>query len=119
MRVDFWDFERRKFGRDSRWKVDYDRLEFGFTIKVYAFATKYLIEPLRQYCLRIIHEELCNFRVDEENSQIILDLLKCTYLHTSSQEPEGQSLMRNLVTHFAVCKFTNLSKDEEFTVLCN
>ncbi|PCG99262.1 BTB/POZ [Penicillium occitanis (nom. inval.)] len=117
MRLDFWDFQKRKFGRDLRWKLVFDRLEFGFTMKVYSFATKYLIEPLRQYCLRIIHEDLRNFRVDEENSHIILDLLKSTYLHTSSQEPDGQSLMRDLVIHYVTCKFTTLAKDEAFTCL--
>ena len=117
MRLDFWDFQKRKFGRDLRWKLVFDRLEFGFTMKVYAFATRYLIEPLRQYCLRIVHEDLRNFWVNEENSHVILDLLKSTYMHTSSQEPEGQSLMRDLVIHYVSCKFTTLAKDEAFTRL--
>lgn len=114
MVLDFVDFRCRTFKRSSRWATRARRTEFVFTVRVYVFATRYLVEPLRQYCLDHLHDKLCDFDLTVENSHRILDLLEYTYLHTSNQEPSGRSLMRELVCHYVACKFDILSQNEDF-----
>ena len=112
--LDNWDFVNHEFQRDSRWVVHIERTEFIFSVRVYVFATRYLIEPLRHFCLRHLHDKLCDTLLTVQNSHRILDLLEYTYLHTSSKEPSGKSLMRELVIHYVACKFDILSKNEDF-----
>lgn len=53
-----------------------------FHAKLYVFATKYLIEPLHQQCLRSLHRDLSSFSLNRNNRSLILDLLDFTYAHT-------------------------------------
>ncbi|KAF4201463.1 hypothetical protein CNMCM8927_001559 [Aspergillus lentulus] len=53
-----------------------------FHAKLYVFATKYLIKPLRKQCLHSIHRDLWNFSLNRESTSVILDLLDFTYMHT-------------------------------------
>lgn len=117
----YMDFYDREFQEDSRWdppvcmEQPNSALAWVFVVRVYVFATKYLMDPLRQYCLAYLHEELREFGFFDINSDKVLELLEYTYASTSNQEPTGPSLMRNLVIHYVACRFTILSKIEDFT----
>lgn len=88
-----------------------------FHAKLYVFATKYLIKPLRKQCLQSIHRDLCNFSLNHESTSVILDLLDFTYMHTGRAEPGGKSLLRDLVIHYAACEARTLADDEKFAVI--
>ncbi|EAW20705.1 uncharacterized protein NFIA_112290 [Aspergillus fischeri NRRL 181] len=88
-----------------------------FHAKLYVFATKYLIKPLRKQCLKSIHRDLCDFSLNRESTSVILDLLDFTYMHTGRGEPGGKSLLRDLVIHYAACEARTLADDENFVIL--
>jgi hypothetical protein len=88
-----------------------------FHAKLYVFATKYLIKPLRQQCLKSIHRDLCDFSLNRESTSVIIDLLDFTYMHTGRGEPGGKSLLRDLVIHYAACEARTLADDENFAIL--
>jgi hypothetical protein len=88
-----------------------------FHAKLYVFATKYLIEPLRKQCLKSIHRDLCNFSLNRESTSVILDLLDYTYVHTGRGEPGGKSLLRDLVIHYAACEARTLADDQKFAMI--
>lgn len=88
-----------------------------FHAKLYIFATKYLIEPLRKACLSSLHFNLVMFEVTDMNSYLILDLLKYVYSNTGRNEPTGKSSLRDLVIHYAAYKLPILSKHEGFSGL--
>ncbi|KAL1855086.1 hypothetical protein Plec18167_002070 [Paecilomyces lecythidis] len=86
-----------------------------FHAKLCVFATKYLVEPLRQQCLRSLHRDLSNFSLNGDNVSIILDLLEFTYTNTGRYEPGGKSPLRDLVIHFVACEARTLGDNEKFT----
>ncbi|KAI7968160.1 hypothetical protein EIK77_010330 [Talaromyces pinophilus] len=86
--------------------------------KLYIFATRYLVEPLRQKCLATLHLILTTPHLTKNiGPQSILDLLEFAYLNTGV-EPTGdlstKSLLRDLVIHYAASKLLELSKYEAF-----
>ncbi|KAF4217510.1 hypothetical protein CNMCM6457_004444 [Aspergillus fumigatiaffinis] len=88
-----------------------------FHAKLYVFATKYLIIPLRKQCLKSIHRDLCNFSLNRGSTSVIFELLNFTYMHTGRGEPGGKSLLRDLVIHYAACEARTLADDENFAIL--
>jgi hypothetical protein len=88
-----------------------------FHAKLYVFATRFLIEPLRQQCLGSIHRDLCNFSLNRENTSLVLDLLDFTYTHTGLVEPGGKSPLRDLVIHYIACEARTLADDEKLSEL--
>ncbi|KAE8417470.1 hypothetical protein BDV36DRAFT_256707 [Aspergillus pseudocaelatus] len=86
-----------------------------FHVKVYIFATRFRIEPLRQQCLTSIHRDLCNFSVNRNNVSQILDLLDFTYAHTGRYEFSQKSPIRDLVIHYADCEARALAENEKLT----
>ncbi|CRG82903.1 hypothetical protein PISL3812_00250 [Talaromyces islandicus] len=86
-----------------------------FHAKLYVFATKYLIEDLRQQCLASMHRDLTNFSPNRENRSRILDLLDFTYTHTGRAEAGGESPLRDLVIHYVACEARTLADDEKLT----
>ncbi|KAE8550480.1 hypothetical protein TMatcc_008517 [Talaromyces marneffei ATCC 18224] len=88
-----------------------------FHAKCYTFATKYLIEPLRQQSLATLHRDLCAYPLSSPkttNPKMILELLDFVYTNTGRAEPEGQSAIRDLVIHYVACKLRILSENENF-----
>lgn len=85
-----------------------------FHAKLYVFATKFLIEPLRQQCQGSIHRDLCKLSLDPEKQIFIIYLLKFTYAHTGRGEPSGRSRLRDLIIHYIACKVRTLADDENF-----
>ncbi|EED21818.1 conserved hypothetical protein [Talaromyces stipitatus ATCC 10500] len=88
-----------------------------FHAKLYVFATKYLIEPLRKQCLIFIHRDLCSFSLKRESTPVILDLLDFTYAHSGRGEPGGKSLLRDLVIHYAAREARTLADDLDVSAL--
>jgi hypothetical protein len=88
-----------------------------FHAKLYVFATKYLIEPLRQQCLASMHRDLRSFSLNRENRSLILDLLDFTYTHTGRAEAGGKSSLRDLVIHYVACEVRTLADDEKLSDL--
>ncbi|KAK6829244.1 hypothetical protein RU639_003487 [Aspergillus parasiticus] len=86
-----------------------------FHVKVYIFATRFLIEPLRQQCLKSIHRDLCNFAVNRNNVSRILDLLEFTYAHTRRYELSQRSPIRELIIHYAACEARALAENQKLT----
>lgn len=88
-----------------------------FHAKLYVFATRYLIEPLRQQSLKSLHRDLCNFSLNRENTSHILGLLDFTYAHTGRGEPGGKSSLRELVIHYTACEARTLGDDDRLMKL--
>ena len=117
MRISWKDFCRYKYGASpkSEW-CKYPDLSFH--VRVYGFATRYLIEPLRQRCLEYLQRGLSDFKeLTDDNSQRILDLFAYTYVHGIGQEPKTEPSIRELISYYMACKFSVLSKNEKFASL--
>lgn len=100
-------------GDDSLWRrpVGYGLLLHA---KVYVFSTKYLIEELSRYCLGILHRELRCYSLAPENLHVIGDLLDYAYANTGRVEPNGESLLRDLVIRYTACKLPLLAQNSKF-----
>jgi hypothetical protein len=85
--------------------------------KIYVFAERYLIDSLRNQCLKSLHRDLCNFSLNLQNMKQILDLLKYTYEQTSRQSSAGTNSLRSVVIHYASCEIRTLVKDTRFRSL--
>ncbi|KUL82269.1 hypothetical protein ZTR_10761 [Talaromyces verruculosus] len=110
------DFTNRQFGKDKRWG-QCAKPEFDFQLKIYFFATRYLIEPLRQRCLFCLSIELSRFKLSRDNSKDIFDMLEFLYLSPDVREPTSKSCIRDLIVHYVACKFTILSESERYAGL--
>lgn len=82
---------------------------FLFHVKLYVFSTKYLIEGLSHQCLGYLQCELRDYKLSAENLHVIVDLLDYTYANTGRVEPNGKSLLRELVIRYAACKLRILA----------
>ncbi|KAI9035258.1 uncharacterized protein KD926_004227 [Aspergillus affinis] len=85
-----------------------------FHAELYVFATKYLVEPLRQLCLSSLHRDLVAAERRSRPVGIILNLLEYTYAHTGNVEPGGESPLRELVTLFVASFAGSLYPEERF-----
>lgn len=85
-------------------------------IGVYLFATKYLIEPLRQRCLDYLHYEL-RYYAWHLGSSMLVKFLDSIYEFTTPYEPGGSCAMRDLIVRFAACHIWRLRKEESFEKL--
>lgn len=108
-------FRRRKF--DSGPASYSSNPNILFHAKLYVFATKYLIEPLRQQCLKSLHRDLGNFSLNRKSRSLILDLLDFTYVYTGRFESGGRSALRDLVIHYVACEIQTLAEDAKLTEL--
>lgn len=85
-----------------------------FHAKLYVFATKYLIEPLRRRSLAYLHQDLStNFTTRLTTTQL-LDLLEYTYKHTGREEVGGPSKLRRFVICRVACEMPILAKLPRF-----
>lgn len=88
--------------QESQWEQSKNP-DLSFHVRVYGFATRYLIEPLRQRCLKHLQRDLSGFKeLTDENFQRILELLAYTYVHCISKAPKAESSIRELITHYMV-----------------
>lgn len=92
-----------------------DRPNLVFYAKLYEFATKYLIEPLRVQCLQTLHQ--CLVCCDSFGVTVprILDLIEYIYQENCTRVPVGKHCsLRELVIHFAACELRSLNEDPRF-----
>lgn len=82
--------------------------------KIYIFATRYLVDSLREQCLKSLHRDLCEFTLNARNMSHFLDLLQYTFEHTGRQEPDGISSLRRVVIDYTSCKAKYLVKSARF-----
>ena len=80
----------------------------------YVFATRYLIDPLREQCLKSLHRDLCNFSLNGQSMAYILDLLEYTYEQRGRQEPGGSYSLRMLVIDYISCEARTLVENTRF-----
>lgn len=82
--------------------------------KIYVFATIYLVDALREQCLKSLHRDLSNFVLNRQTITNVLDLLEYTYDHTGRQEPGGRCSLRTLVIHYISCEARTLVENTRF-----
>jgi hypothetical protein len=75
---------------------------------IYVFATRYLVDLLREQCLKSLHRDLCSFSLNKKTTTYILDLLKYTYEQTSKQGPDGCYSIKMLVILYILCEVQTL-----------
>lgn len=63
--------------------------------KIYVFATRYLVDPLREQCLKSLHRDLCNSALNEPTMTHILDLLVYRMLVILYISCEARTLAEN------------------------
>ncbi|KKA24251.1 hypothetical protein T310_1715 [Rasamsonia emersonii CBS 393.64] len=102
-------FDELKFAEADLSRERSQPSSLTFHAKVYAFATTYLIRPLRDLCLGYLHHELCEVPLLVENLQYIFDLVEYTYGHTQRGEAWGPKL-RELVAHYVASRAHFLSR---------
>lgn len=117
LRIDWLQFKDREYVGDERWPPLYQEPEFSFQLKIYFFATRYFIKPLRQYCLECLHADPSDFKLSHKNSQEIFDALEFIYRSPDGREPTSKSCIRDLMIHYVACKFTILSHSKRYTGL--
>jgi hypothetical protein len=82
--------------------------------KIYIFATRYLVDSLREQSLKSLHRDLCDFNLSTQNMSHFLDLLQYTFEHTGRQEPGGSSSLRRIVIDYTSCKAKVLIQSSRF-----
>lgn len=82
--------------------------------KIYVFASRYLINPLREQCLKSLHRDLCSFSLNKETASYLLDLLEYIYEQTNRQEPDGCYSIRILVILYISCEVQTLVENTRF-----
>jgi hypothetical protein len=82
--------------------------------KIYVFATLYLVDALREQCLKSLHRDLSNLTLNGRTITNVLDLLEYTYDHTGRQEPGGRCSLRMLVIHYISCEARTLVENTRF-----
>jgi hypothetical protein len=78
------------------------------------FATRYLIDPLREQALKSLHRDLRAFPFCSSKVSHIFDLLEYTFKNTGRQEPGGCYSLRKLVIDYVACKAKSLTKHPRF-----
>lgn len=84
--------------------------------RLYVFAEKYDIFPLRKLCLNKLHETLCVFTLYKERVGDIVTLMRYIYANTVQRLPSDDPL-RSLVIHYAACVVEKLVSRSEFRAL--
>lgn len=82
-------------------------------ILVYTFATKYLIEPLRQKSLDYFHFELV-YNSGRLSSSALVKILDYIYHRTTSYQPGGPCAMRDLIIRYAAGRIRELKGEKSF-----
>lgn len=85
--------------------------------KIYVFATRYLVDSLKDQCLKSLHRDLCNFSLNLLSIPHILDLLQYTFEYTGRQVQDGSYSLRKLVIHYVSCEARTLITDTRFQYL--
>ena len=80
--------------------------------RMYVFAEKYDIQPLKQLALKKLQETLAIYTLYPERVEDVLTLLKYVYANTSESDPEQEDI-RTMLAHYIGCEMEILVKDGE------
>ena len=79
--------------------------DLTFHAKLYVFATRFLITPLRLYSLKNLCYDLSNYALEPETASAIMELLLYVYNNTTAgDEPGGKSFLREMTMAYVACK---------------
>ena len=81
--------------------------------RLYVFAEKYDIQPLKTLALDELHAILAIFTLYPDRTGDIIDLLRYVYTHTSESR-EDEEDMRTLMTQYVGYEMDTLMNDEDF-----
>lgn len=84
--------------------------------RVYVFADKYDIEPLKTLALKKLHQTLAIYTLYPERCGDIITLISYSYKHTPDRG-EGVEGLRALLTHYVGFEMATLARDEGFQTL--
>jgi len=82
--------------------------------KLWAFAHCYNIPRLEQLSLFKLHQELCNFLLDEQSAKVVVNTIEVAYANTPDAESAREVPLRDLLLNYIVCYADNLVKVQEF-----
>lgn len=81
--------------------------------RLYVFAEKYDIVPLRKLSVNRLHQTLCVFTLYKERVGDIVALMRYSYAHTVHRSQPGDPL-RSLLIHYAACVVEDLVPSSDF-----
>ena len=84
--------------------------------RLYVFAEKYDIAPLRKLSVYRLHQTLCVFTVYKERVGDIVALMRYSYANTVHRSQPDDPL-RSLLIHYATCVVENLVPSSDFKAL--
>lgn len=84
--------------------------------RLYVFAEKYDIEPLRNLCLHKLQDTLVKFTLYEERVGDIVELMRYAYSNTADRSGSMDGL-RSLLAHYAACVIEDLAQSDKFELL--
>lgn len=90
---------------------DYTEVFLGHA-RMYVFAEKYDIQPLKTLALLKLHRTLSIFTLFPERVGDIMTLLKYVYANTA-ETVDGNEDIRTILAHYIGCEMETLSKDGE------
>ena len=101
--------------RNCKPNEDYSEV-FLCHARLYVFAEKYDIQPLKDLALEELQATLAIFTLYQERTGDVISLLR--YIYANTGEPvKGVEDMRTLLTHYVGCKMDTLMKDDNFREL--
>ena len=83
---------------------------------LYCFAMQYLIGPLQDACIHMLHRDVNAFSIEADNVSEAVELIRYTYDNTNAEKTNGGAL-RDLVMDFVLARKDELSKFSEFEAL--
>lgn len=84
--------------------------------RLYTFAEKYDIAPLKKLAVNRLHQTLSVFNLYKERVGDIVALMRYSYANTIHRSPSDDPL-RSLLIHYAACVVENLVPSSEFRAL--
>jgi hypothetical protein len=84
--------------------------------RLYVFADKYGIEPLKLLTLEKLHQTLVGFKCFEKRLDDVTELVRFSYCNDNTPD-EGKDHLRDLVLQFITCKQDIIRETESFLAL--
>ena len=99
---------------------DFTKVFLGHA-RLYVFAEKWDIEPLREISLHKLQQTLISFTLFDERVGNVVELLTYAYDNEHTRDRQGKSVdaLRLLLSHYAACSIEDLSKNDQFQTFLN
>jgi hypothetical protein len=69
---------------------------------------------LEQLSLFKLHQELCDFPLDDRSAKVVVHTIEFSYANTLDAESAREVPLRDLILNYVVCYADNLVKVQEF-----